>query len=64
MLFLFKMVSLPTHCATVTVSQWGVSSQGIIAKMSVLAVVVPREHRHLLAVAAEDRLGDGYSSEF
>lgn len=27
--------------------------------MSSLAVVVPREHCRLLAIAAEDRLGDG-----
>lgn len=58
-LFLLKIVSLPTLCVTITVNQWGVSSQGIVAKMSSLAVVVPREHCRLLAIAAEDRLGDG-----
>ena len=63
MLFLFKIVSLPTLCATITVNQWGLSSPGIGAKMSILAVVVPREHHRFLAVAAEDRLGGGDSSE-
>ena len=58
-LFLLKIVSLPTLCAAITVNQWGVSSQGIVARTSSLAVVVPREHCRLLAIAVEDRLEDG-----
>lgn len=63
-LFLLKIVSLPPLCATITVSQQGVSSQGKVAKMSAVAVVVPREHHRLLAIAAEERLGDGDACEF